>query len=547
MLENSFSRFIRSGGNTEFVLDLRHASLATLERKEFRYDLGPAIQRFSEQLSAADETSRTFLRRHLNETNPALANSINDVSSDIQSYVNEFESRLSSVMAAYASSSSDQTSFDALIDSEVQTISEWLLRRFEGEINERRQRSLGVTHYIWRSRDDAKVRTAHTERDDRVFSWDHQFEDGPPGHGYGCRCIAEPAILDNTVILTTLPVQRGLSERIADAQSRGLARAGTDAAVGSATFLYQTLRASYLGYRRLFGGITPEEEQERLTMRTAVLDAVQSLTELDAETAALIAEEFVDYFDAQHAELRLLDLEYRLGLTSEEALLAAYEEVAYLDASVLLGGTAFTTGAAKLGVNLGRLRPRNALLALRSARTRLDDLIAARRLEVGRFVDQRFAELSAQGHGPARHEGAVTTQMLEDRVLRGFDPMTGTTTDALSGGRHGQVRVATRITSEADFVGAEAVMRRSPEYRAAREAALLDPRYRDGFFSVVLPIEDVLGSSYVQKVEGLRRLGSARNPIGVENVNFEGGSVRATFELSIDGEPKLITLFPEGA
>lgn len=546
MLENSFSRFIRSGGNTEFVLDLRHASLAKLERKEFRYDLEPAIQRFSEQLSAADETSRTFLRRHLNEATPALANSIDDPSSDIQSYMNEFETRLSSVMAAYAGSSSDQTSFDALIDAEIQTISEWLLRRFEGEINERRQRSLGVTHYIWRSRDDAKVRTAHAERDDRVFSWDHQFEDGPPGHGYGCRCIAEPAILDNTFILTTLPVQRGLSERIADAQNRGLARAGTDAAVGSATFLYQTIRASYLGYRRLFGVITPEEEQERLAMRTAVLDAVQRLTDTDLETVARITEEFVDYFDAQHAELRLLDLEYRLGLTLEEALLAAYEDLAYLDASVLLGGTAFTTGAAKLGVNLGRLRPRNALLALRSARTRLDDLIAARRLEVGRLVDQRFAELSVQGHGPQRHEGAVTTQMLRDRVMRGHDPITGTTIDGVHGGRHAQVRVATRITSEADFVGAEAVMRRSPEYRAARDAALHDLNLDDPRFTVVLPIEDVLGVNYATKVEGVRRLGSRNNPTGIEAIDFERGFVRAVFEFSIDGAPKLVTLFPIG-
>ena len=71
----------------------------------------------------------------------------------------------------------------------------------------------------------------------------------------------------------------------------------------------------------------------------------------------------------------MLDIEHRLGLTSEEALLRAYEDVAYHDASVLLGGTAFTAGAAKLGINLTRLRPTAALNALRAGRTRLDDMI----------------------------------------------------------------------------------------------------------------------------------------------------------------------------
>lgn len=87
--------------------------------------------------------------------------------------------------------------------------------------------------------------------------------------------------------------------------------------------------------------------------------------------AEQIAEEAVSHFEAQHAELRLLDLEYRLGPTSEEALLRAYEDVACLDAPVLLGATAFTAGAAKLAINLTRLRPKAALNALRAGRTRL--------------------------------------------------------------------------------------------------------------------------------------------------------------------------------
>lgn len=339
-----------------------------------------------------------------------------------------------------------------------------------------------------------------------------------------------------------------LADRISVAQGRGLARAGEDALVGTVTGIYNVLRFSYLGYRRLFGVITDEEEQERLTARQNILHALERLAELDRETAEQIAEEAVAYFEAQHAELRLLDLEYRLGLTSEEALLRGYEDVAYLDASVLLGGTAFTVGAAKLGINLARLRPTAALRALRAGRTRLDDMINTRRREVDALVASRFAALEAQGHGPQRHEGAVTRQMLEDRVLRGIDPITGTTTDGVTGGTHNTVRSATRITNEADFVAAEALIRRSPDYRAARDEAMsrMGPLPKTTF-EVSVPIEDVLGTDFQNAVEGVRRLGSVKNPTGIQTVDFDGGTVAAIFELLPSGEPILVTMFPTGA
>lgn len=56
-----------------------------------------------------------------------------------------------------------------------------------------------------------------------------------------------------------------LADRISDAQARGLARAGEGALVGTVTGIYDVFRFSYLGYRRLFGVSTEEEEQERLT------------------------------------------------------------------------------------------------------------------------------------------------------------------------------------------------------------------------------------------------------------------------------------------
>lgn len=540
-LDTPFARFIRSGGKSEFTVNLHRLNRAP-ERKNASFDLSAYLQRFLEFLEDADAENRAFLSSRLGD---AIGYNSGPLK---QRAYGEFEARLLALVAYHVGEGRSRSEISSLIDADIRATEAWLLRRFQNDLNEARQRAVGVTHYIWRSADDSKVRSSHAERDDRVFHWDYRFPDGLPGEAHNCRCYAEPAIVNGQIILTGRPVSSDLADRISEAQGAGLARAGEDALVGAVTATYDLLRFSYLGYRRFFGVITEEEEAERLAARQNILDALERLTELDRETAERIAEEAVAYFEAQHAELRLLDLEYRLGLTSEEALLRAYEDVAYLDASVLLGGTAFTAGAAKLGINLSRLRPAAALNALRVGRTRLDNMINTRRREVERLVANRFAELETQGHGPQRHEGAVTRQMLEDRVLRGIDPMTGTRTDGVSGGTHNFVRTATRITNEADYVAAEAFIRRSTDYRVARDEALsrIGQRTRTTF-EVSLPIDDVLGPDFPNSVEGVRRLGSVNNPTGIQVVDFEGGMVTAVFELSSTGEPTLVTLFPSGA
>ncbi len=69
---------------------------------------------------------------------------------------------------------------------------ERLLRVFAGLVNQLRQEDLGIVQYIWRSRDDAKVRDSHAAYDDRVFRWDDPPEGGHPGEAHNCRCYAEP-------------------------------------------------------------------------------------------------------------------------------------------------------------------------------------------------------------------------------------------------------------------------------------------------------------------------------------------------------------------
>jgi SPP1 gp7 family putative phage head morphogenesis protein len=386
----------------------------------------------------------------------------------------DIEAEIGQARATYSDQASAilEAGGPSVYEADLAKLSDWLARRFLTEINERRQRDLGVTHYIWRSLDDPRVRTTHAERDDRLFSWDDRFSDGHPGHGYNCRCTAEPAILDGAILLTDVTLSEGLSNRIADAQGAGLADAAADAAAGGVETLYSAIRLSWLGYRRLFGVITPEEEAERLAMREGLIRTIDTIITLDAETARSMAEAFADDFDARHADLRLLDLEHRLGLVPEQSLLRAYRQVAYLDASVTLGATALTTVASRLGIGVARLRPRDAIVVLRTAAARYDGMIGMRRATVVSYVSRRFADLSTQGHGPQRHEGAVTRAMLEARVLRGIDPMTGTRIDGETGRPHVAVSSASRFTTPEVFVAAESYIRRSSGYRAVRDAAL---------------------------------------------------------------------------
>ncbi len=75
--------------------------------------------------------------------------------------------------------------------------------KFYGQVNETRQKELGVTRYTWRCvRDERvrgnpaglfpRVRFSHWHRDGTVFEWEHPPPDGHPGQAVQCRCYAEP-------------------------------------------------------------------------------------------------------------------------------------------------------------------------------------------------------------------------------------------------------------------------------------------------------------------------------------------------------------------
>lgn len=63
--------------------------------------------------------------------------------------------------------------------------------KLNGQLTQIRQKQIGVTHYIWRTSLDERVRQQHIEREGRQFSWDTPPNDGNPGEPILCRCYAE--------------------------------------------------------------------------------------------------------------------------------------------------------------------------------------------------------------------------------------------------------------------------------------------------------------------------------------------------------------------
>lgn len=68
------------------------------------------------------------------------------------------------------------------------------------QITKMRHQNLGITHYIWTSSADERVREIHSELDGTVQSWaappvvSPDGRTGHPGEDYQCRCTAFPVL-----------------------------------------------------------------------------------------------------------------------------------------------------------------------------------------------------------------------------------------------------------------------------------------------------------------------------------------------------------------
>ena len=171
--ESKFSPWIRSGGQSTFVLPL--ASLVYLET-EFSVVPDRLLDSIIDDALAA---AVTRLNQYLNGS----------VSVDIR-YVDLTPIRdqlRAEVAARLIETGVAVDPNDPVITSIIARYAEILNGFLQTE-------GLHVERYIWRSRDDSRVRSAHAGYDDHIFFWSNPPEGGHPGQGWNCRCTAEPII-----------------------------------------------------------------------------------------------------------------------------------------------------------------------------------------------------------------------------------------------------------------------------------------------------------------------------------------------------------------
>lgn len=76
--------------------------------------------------------------------------------------------------------------------SRAELIARDQISKFNGQVTEYRQRSVGITRYMWSTSGDERVRLAHKELDGKIFEWSKPPAEGHPGEPIQCRCIAVP-------------------------------------------------------------------------------------------------------------------------------------------------------------------------------------------------------------------------------------------------------------------------------------------------------------------------------------------------------------------
>jgi SPP1 gp7 family putative phage head morphogenesis protein len=65
--------------------------------------------------------------------------------------------------------------------------------KLNGQIDRVKQTTSGVTHFIWRTSRDERVRPRHRHREGVKYAWDNPPDGELPGQPVQCRCSAEPS------------------------------------------------------------------------------------------------------------------------------------------------------------------------------------------------------------------------------------------------------------------------------------------------------------------------------------------------------------------
>ena len=193
LMETKFTQFLRSGRNGEFCIrrkaDVWVAGRTAYAIKSEFPNYAALRDSFVAKLDAIIQTNTAMLLQAIaaQYDPPLTAAELPGVSAARAETITLWEERIEVIW-------SEWHSHLQRLRPIREAMEQHLLRGFAGLINELRQRGLGIRQYVWRSRDDGKVRSSHAHYDDQVFSWDDPPEGGHPGQAFNCRCYAEPYV-----------------------------------------------------------------------------------------------------------------------------------------------------------------------------------------------------------------------------------------------------------------------------------------------------------------------------------------------------------------
>jgi hypothetical protein len=128
--------------------------------------------------------------------------------------------------------------------------------------------------------------------------------------------------------------------------------------------------------------------------------------------------------------------------------------------------------------------------------------------------------------------------------MHGIDPMSGTTTDAVTGGPHKYSKHATKINTPEDYIKGEQHLRDSQEFKD--KIAVADTTGQNRVEIKNQKLEDIYGPEYRDSAFGKTREGTKNNPTGTRPTDFTDGTMVGVYDKDpITGEWKLTTMYPE--
>ncbi|MDP3198020.1 phage minor head protein [Tabrizicola sp.] len=194
-METKFTQFLRTGGSAEFFIrrkaDVWVGGRTALSIKSEFPNYAALRDNFAARLDAVIQSNSAMLLQAISAQYdpPLTAAELPGVSAARADTLALWEERIEAIWTEWHSHLQRLRPIREVMEQH-------LLRGFAALINELRQRDLGILQYVWRSRDDGKVRSSHAQYDDQVFSWDNPPEGGHPGQAFNCRCHAEPFVQD---------------------------------------------------------------------------------------------------------------------------------------------------------------------------------------------------------------------------------------------------------------------------------------------------------------------------------------------------------------